>query len=229
MSHGKPEDPITLAVTARTDWFAHGVAVFLENALTNAIVIPASRCADMADLIDRGWPDMIAVALPTRRQADMAHLDTVHARWPQAELLVLSSDYFEDTAERARAVGARAYVTTGCDPDSVARAVHAARAGEHFFPCDGHRSGPTDAGVSPRHMPDDLDERVAKLTRREREVMEMLGRGYANREIAAALNLREGTVRIYVHRVIRQLGLRNRVDVALCAQSLGRGGRPSPP
>jgi DNA-binding NarL/FixJ family response regulator len=50
--------------------------------------------------------------------------------------------------------------------------------------------------------------------------MELLGQGYSNREIAQTLGLREGTIRIYVHRVIQQLGLRNRVDVALCASRL---------
>ncbi len=54
--------------------------------------------------------------------------------------------------------------------------------------------------------------------------MELLGQGYANREIAQQLGLREGTIRIYVHRVIRQLGLRNRVDVALCASRLAGNG-----
>jgi DNA-binding NarL/FixJ family response regulator len=50
--------------------------------------------------------------------------------------------------------------------------------------------------------------------------MDLLGQGYANRDIAEALGLREGTIRIYVHRVIRQLGMRNRVDVALCASRM---------
>jgi DNA-binding NarL/FixJ family response regulator len=213
-------ETVKLAVTAKADWFAHGVAVFLESTVPSATVMPAPRFADMDRLVGRGWPDVVVVALPTRRDGDMAHLASVADRWSQARLLVLSSDYFPDTAERARAVGAHAYVTIGCAPESIAEAARAARAGSPFYAC-----APADGlgdGAAPRHLPEDLDARLAKLTRRERQVMELLGGGYANREIAEALNLREGTVRIYVHRVIRQLGLRNRVDVALCAQSLGR-------
>jgi len=189
-------ETVNLAVTANLDWFAHGAAVFLQRSSPSATVIPAVRLVEMGGLVDRGWADVVVVAVPTRREPDMTLLSEVRERWLAARLLVLSSDHF---------------------PDTVAKALHAAKCGESFYPCD---LGATRAQPRPMHAPEDLEARIAKLTQRERQVMDMLGHGCANDDIAENLNLRESTVRIYVHRVIQHLGLRNRVDVALCANSL---------
>jgi DNA-binding NarL/FixJ family response regulator len=185
--------------------------------LPSATVIPAVRFVEMDGLVDRGWADVVGVAVPTRREPDMILLSEVRNRWPAARLVVLSSDHFPDTAATARDVEANAYVTIGCAPETVAEALRAAKCGESFYPGD---LGATPAQPRPMHAPEDLDARIAKLTSRERQVMDMLGHGCANDDIAEKLNLREGTVRIYVHRVIKKLGLRNRLDVALCARSV---------
>jgi DNA-binding CsgD family transcriptional regulator len=59
------------------------------------------------------------------------------------------------------------------------------------------------------------------LTRREREVAALLGRGLTNRQIAAELVLTEGTANIYVKRVLRRLGLHSRAQVAAWAVQHG--------
>jgi DNA-binding NarL/FixJ family response regulator len=50
------------------------------------------------------------------------------------------------------------------------------------------------------------------LTRREQQLVEMVGRGYTNKEIASKLNLSEQTVKNHVHRVLRKVGARNRLQ-----------------
>jgi non-specific serine/threonine protein kinase len=62
---------------------------------------------------------------------------------------------------------------------------------------------------------------VEALTRREREVAALLGRGLTNRQIAAELVLTEGTANSYVKRVLRRLGLHSRAQVAAWAVQHG--------
>ena len=64
---------------------------------------------------------------------------------------------------------------------------------------------------------------LAKLTRRQREVIVMLGQGASNKDIAQSLDLVEATVKIHVQGILRKLNLSSRVQAALLAVKYGLG------
>ncbi|MBK3566757.1 response regulator transcription factor [Streptomyces sp. MBT62] len=66
-------------------------------------------------------------------------------------------------------------------------------------------------------QPDIVPGLWAALTEREREVAEGLADGLSNQEIAAALHMSVATVKAHVTRLLRELGLNNRTQVALLA------------
>ena len=57
------------------------------------------------------------------------------------------------------------------------------------------------------------------LSPRERQVVSLVAQAKANKEIANALNLSEGTVKEYLHTIFRKVGVRNRTELALRATS----------
>jgi len=61
---------------------------------------------------------------------------------------------------------------------------------------------------------------LARLTPRQRDVLELLVKGQSNKEIARTLDLGEGTVKIHLAALFRNLGVRNRATAAVAGAQL---------
>jgi DNA-binding NarL/FixJ family response regulator len=129
---------------------------------------------------------------------------------PAVRFLALSvSDAAEDVIAVIRA-GARGYVTKTISGEELADAVERTAEGDAVFSprlagfvLDAFREGDTPAGA------DELDT----LTAREREVLQLIARGYRYKEIAARLHLSVKTVESHVSAVLRKLQLSNRNEL----------------
>ena len=65
---------------------------------------------------------------------------------------------------------------------------------------------------------------LAPLAPRERQIATQIGRGLRNKEIAEALAMSEGTVKVYLHAIYQKLGVKNRTELALLAHKTGEAG-----
>jgi DNA-binding NarL/FixJ family response regulator len=124
-------------------------------------------------------------------------------------VLVLSSYSDQQRVLEALDAGAIGYVLKDTDPVDLLAAIRSAAQG---------------------HSP--LDPRVARtilhtrktaapateLTEREQEVLMLVGRGLANKQIARALGIREGTVKAHLTNVFQRIGVRDRTSAALWAR-----------
>jgi two-component system response regulator DevR len=76
---------------------------------------------------------------------------------------------------------------------------------------------------------EDLAERLALLTYRERAVLRLIGEGLPNREIGERLGLRTKTVKNYVSSLLTKMGLENRTRAAILVTQLRDGPRDGEP
>ncbi|WP_430644818.1 LuxR C-terminal-related transcriptional regulator [Agromyces sp. GXS1127] len=137
---------------------------------------------------------------------------------PATRFLALSvSDKAEDVVGVIRA-GARGYITKGSSGADVTRAVHAVAEGDAVFSpklagfvldAFGAAVGETAAA------PDELD----RLSAREQEVMRLIARGYAYKEVAAELFISTKTVETHVSAVLRKLQLSSRHELTAWANA----------
>lgn len=161
--------------------------------------------------------DLLLLGLVSHRDDNYALLSEIAREFPDIPLVVHSEIEDPEYARRALLSGVRAYVPASLGADAVADALRLVTRGGVYFPIGvlDHQMGRADAGSD---ATDEGRALLAKLTPRQREIFQLLGQGMSNSDIADALGLRDGTVRLHIHKVLRALGVRSRTQAALIAQ-----------
>ena len=155
-------------------------------------------------------PDVVLVDVHMPGGGGAAVVEAVHRTHPDLRFLALSmSDAAEDVIAVIRA-GARGYVTKTISPRDLAEAIRRVRDGDAVF-------SPRLAGfvldAFAESQPQILDPELDRLTAREREVLRLIARGYAYKEVARELHLSVKTVETHVSAVLRKLQLSSRYEL----------------
>jgi DNA-binding NarL/FixJ family response regulator len=174
------------------------------------IVGEAESVAEAVPLIKELDPDVVLLDVHLPDGGGEAVIAGVSQERPGVRFLALSvSDAAEDVIAVIRA-GARGYVTKTISGDELAEAVKRTADGDAVFSprlagfvLDAFRAGER------VHSDAELDE----LTAREREVLQLIARGYRYKEIAARLHLSVKTVESHVSNVLRKLQLSSRHEL----------------
>lgn len=163
-------------------------------------------------IIERS-PDVVLLDVHMPDGGGRAVLEGVITKQPTVKFLALSvSDAAEDVIALIRA-GARGYVTKNIEGPELIEAIYRIAAGDAVFSSrlagfvlDAFASQNGEAEVTPPPFDPELDQ----LTVREREVLRLIARGYAYKEIATELSISIKTVESHVSAVLRKLQLSNR-------------------
>jgi DNA-binding NarL/FixJ family response regulator len=141
----------------------------------------------------------------------MASLKATH---PQLRIIVTGSGLDEETILKAIALGAKGYVDSAAPAADFVQAIRIVNQGSVW---------------APRHVLSVFIERVsgvpghivsvghATFTDREQEVLKMLVEGHSNKEIGAPLGIGERTVKAHVAKLLRKVGVQNRITLSVYA------------
>jgi DNA-binding NarL/FixJ family response regulator len=133
------------------------------------------------------------------------------AEHPGCAVVVLTSFADQARVEEALAAGAVGYLLKDSDPRDLLAAVRSA--------ADGH--APLDPRVARSLLPraaGAAPEPGAGLSQREREVLQLVAQGMANKQVGRALGISERTVKAHLGRVFREIGVADRTSAALWAR-----------
>jgi len=114
--------------------------------------------------------------------------------------------------------GARGYIPPSSKPCVLQHALPLVMAGGLYIPASAFRGKRLGALRAPERLSPQM---TSSLTQRQREIIIMLAEGKSNKEIARGLGLLEGTVKIHVRGILRNLGVRNRTEAAIAAVRAG--------
>ena len=162
------------------------------------------------DGIKETKPDVVLLDVHMPGGGGRTVLQAVHERQPQTKFLALSvSDAAEDVIAVIRA-GARGYVTKSISPTDLAAAIRRVHDGDAVF-------SPRLAGfvldAFAGEVAELVDEELDQLTQREREVLRLIARGFAYKEVGKRLHISVKTVETHVSAVLRKLQLSNRHEL----------------
>jgi DNA-binding NarL/FixJ family response regulator len=145
---------------------------------------------------------------------------------PRTRVLILTTFERDDYVFGALRAGASGFLLKRTRPEQLIEAVHTIAAGDALLSPSVTRRVIDRTAQQP--LPELADQaKLDELTRREREVFELVARGLSNREIAHELVVEESTIRTHVKRMLMKLGLRDRVQIVIFAYETGVN-RPVP-
>jgi len=139
---------------------------------------------------------------------------------PSAKVVVLTSFSDQPRVADALAAGAVGYLLKDCEPRDLMAAVRAA--------AQGH--APLDPRVARALLPTGRPTRPAdELSAREQQVLRLVTKGLANKQIARYLGISESTVKAHISNVFRTIGVTDRTSAAVWARDHLPDRPPTPP
>jgi DNA-binding NarL/FixJ family response regulator len=151
------------------------------------------------------------VTLMDLRLPGMSGSETIHEirlEFPDARIVMISTYVGDEEIYGALQAGAMAYLVKSVQREELTQAIRKAAAGQ-------------------RHIPPEVAARLAdrvtrsQLSARELEVLRLLVAGRRNREIAGALVITEGTVKLHVSSILGKLGAVDRTEAVTVALQRG--------
>src|SRR5918998_3708861 len=172
---------------------------------------------------DRADLALFDLAMPGMENA--ASLRAVRECFPDLRIAVVSASSRRSDILQALEAGVHGYVPKSLGAKDLVGALEAIDSGRIYVPASladvSGEEAPASAQIS-RREPDEPTLSWDGLTPRQRDVLGVLVQGYSNKEIARALNLGEGTVKVHVAALFRGLGVTSRSAAAAAGARMPR-------
>lgn len=191
--------------------FRLGLEVTLQGFAEIGAVTAVGDGEQALDLLRQQRFDVVLLDLGLPGLGGMETCRRISAEQPQLPVLVITSQEDPAWCRRMVRAGARGYVHKGVAAADLQLAIQTVLRGASWWDAE--------ATTALRDLGADGAEgeaaSLALLTPREREVLDGMGRGWSNQQIADALGISLGTVRVHGHAIMQKLEVSNRTQAVL--------------
>lgn len=201
-------DPIRILVAEDHLVARVGVTTIVNMQPDMTVVAECSNGQQAVELHRKHLPDVTLLDMRMPVMGGVEAAAAIRAEHPNARMIALTTYGGDEDIRRALAAGVQAYLTKDVLHDELLKAIRAVYAGQTYLPAAVAASL---AAQMPR--PD--------LSAREVQVLELIVRGLANKQIAYALSIAEHTVKNHVKNILSKLGVQDRTQAATAAIQRG--------
>ncbi len=202
--------PIRILIADDHPVVRSGIAAMLEidPAANLQVVGQARNGREMVHLFAQLQPDIGLVDLRMPDMGGVEAIEAIRSEFSEARLIVLTTYDGDEDIYRGLRAGAKAYLLKDTPREDLLLCIQTVYMGRSFIP--------PDIGVR-------LAERMGSpvLSRREREVLQLLPKGMSNQEIGATLQITEGTVKSHVNSILSKLNVTDRTQAVIVALKRG--------
>lgn len=189
-----------------------GLTSLLGAARGIDVVGAAADGEEAVTWVTQSKPDVVLMDVSMPGMTGMEAARRVLAVEPDTRVVMLTSFSQRDVVVESFDAGAVGYLLKDAEPEELINGIRAAARG--------------DAPVSPKAARELLEDRAQRrpldeLTQRERDVLTLVGKGLANKQIAWRLGITEKTVKAHLGSIFDRLGVQDRTQAAIWAQKHG--------
>lgn len=212
---------ISIVIAERYELARKGLRAILEHETGLEVIGEATGIASAAAMLDRVRPDILLLGLALDDMDGLRFLQHATVQVPRTRIVALVNERdhsLTTSATELLEIGAGGYVLRS-DPASelIAAVRTVARGGRHISQRVA-RQAASEAAAARTAEPENTPRR---LSRREREILELLAEGHGNTEIGRRLFISPRTVETHRANILRKLNLRTRSDLVQYALRLG--------
>lgn len=213
--------PIALVLIDDNRLLREGIVAMVRSQQGFKVLAASADATEALKKVREAKPDVVLVDFGLEDHDSLSLTATVHKEVPEARVIVMGLlPMQEDVANYVRA-GASGFIMKDASFDEFFATIRAVAGGAQVLPSQLTNSLFTQIvlNVAARKEPQTLES--VRLTSRERQVIDLLGEGLSNKEIAARLRIAIHTVKSHVHNVLEKLALHSRLEVAAFSHGLG--------
>lgn len=191
-----------------------GLRTLLADEPDLEVVAEAGTAEEALVQVANHHPDVAILDIQLPGHSGLDACREIRSRFPETQVVMLTSHSAENFAEQALRAGAAGYVLKQVGNEELVRAVRAAQRGE--IALDPQTAKKLVSQFNQLQVQAETNA-FRGLSQRELDVLVLVMKGKNNKEIGLALNLSEITARNYVSNILEKLHLRNRIELATYA------------
>lgn len=221
------ENAIRILVVDDHPMFREGVSRSLSEQPDFKVCGEAATADDAIRLYLEQRPDLTLLDL-SMPGGGLHALRVILDQSPDAVVVVLTASEADEDVLAALKSGARGYVLKGVPAMTLIEVVRGAIAGDSYVsPALAARILAELRTVAPMghgmEKGDSSQGVLARLTRREEEILKLVAAGKSNKEVARQLDLQEKTIKHHMTRILHKLNVRNRMEAAMLLRTASNG------